>query len=289
MAPAASAQTECPPGSPTPVFTVNGKTGPVYTSHDLLARVKLSGGALFSVNSFEVTGLRRLSHPDGDEASLAEIFGTADSPGTLTATATLTNEDAATPCTVGGSASFEVRAATTPVVSNLRRPPPFKGRPGLVWDSKFWFWVTPGPTGVRTPLTVEARAVRRARLPGAGARAARITFPMRPSDGAPPDQEPHGGCSYVALICPPVFRTWPRGAEVDVLAKGGREVPARLRIIVDLPRGVPVGYRLAKTPVGVEVRVLQDGAAIARLRIVGRCDPSGQFSRCRYKQLSMAL
>ena len=56
-----------------------------------------------------------------------------------------------------------------------------------------------------------------------------------------------------------------------------------------LPRGYPVGRRLAKTPVGVDVRVLQDGAAIARLRLAGRCDPVGQFSRCRFKALSTAL
>ena len=45
--PAASAQAaECPPGSPTLVVMVNGKTsGPVYTTHDLLVRTRLSGGA----------------------------------------------------------------------------------------------------------------------------------------------------------------------------------------------------------------------------------------------------
>src|SRR5688572_4487730 len=291
LIPPASAQAaECPPGSPTLVFTVNGKTtGPVYTTRDLLVRVRLSGGAVYSVDSFDVAGIRRLPHPDGDDAPRSEVLGTADSPGTLTATATLTNDDAETPCTVSGSASFEVRGATMPQVSNLRRPPPFKGHRGWLWDSRFWFWVKPGPTGAVTPITVEARAIPRARVPGPGVPAKRITFPMRPSDGPRPEQEPHGGCGYTTLVCPPEFRTWPKGAEVEVRAQGGREVPAVLRVVVTLPRGVPVGHRLAKTPVGVDVRVLQGGAAIARLRLAGRCDPRGQFSQCRFKKLSTAL
>jgi hypothetical protein len=110
-----------------------------------------------------------------------EAFGIADAPGTLTVTANLTNEDAG--CTVSGSVSFEVRAATAPIVSRLRRPPPFKGHRGWVWDSRFWFWVKPGPTGVASPLTVEARAIRRARVPGPSVPAKRITFPMRPRTG----------------------------------------------------------------------------------------------------------
>jgi hypothetical protein len=291
LIPAASAQAaECPPGSPTLVFTVNGKTsGPVYTTKDLLVRVRLSGGTLYSVDSFDVTGIRRLPLPDGDEAPSDQVFGTADTPGTLTATATLSNDDTDPSCTVSGSANFEIRAATTPQVSKLRRPPPFKGHRGWLWDSRFWFWVKPGATGVVTPLTVEARAIRRARVPGPGGPAKRITFPMRPSDGPRPDQEPHGGCGYTTLICPPEFRTWPKGAEVEVRAQGGREVPAVLRVVVTLPRGVPVGHRLSKTPIGVDVRVLQDGAAIARLRLAGRCDPRGQFSQCRFKKLSTAL
>ena len=289
--PAAKAQAaECPPGSPTLVFTVNRKTEPVYTTHELMVRVKLSGSAYFSVNSFEVTGMRRLPHPSGDEGPPFEIFGIADEPGMLTATATLTNDDADPSCTVTGSASFEVKPATAPIVSNLRRPPPFKGTPGLVWDSKFWFWVKPGPTGVVKPLTVVARAIRRARVPGARVRAKRITFPMRPTDGPVPEQEPFGGCGAYTLICTPRVRTWAKGAEVDVFPKGGREVPALVKVLVTLPRGVPtLHYTLAKTPVGVDVKVVQGGAPVARLLIAGRCDMSGQFSRCRYRKLTTAL
>ena len=288
--PAGTAQAaECPPGSPTLVIMVNGKTaGPVYTTHELLVRVRLSGGAYYTVNSFDVTGFRRLPHPDGDEGPRNEAFGIADTPGTLTVTATLTNDDLA--CTVTGSASFEVKQATAPIVSKLRTPPRFKGHRGWVWDSKYWFWVKPGPTGVVTPITVEARAIRRARVPGPGVKPKRITFPMRPTDGPRPDQEPFGGCGAYTLVCTPRIRTWAKGAEVDVFPKGGSEVPGLVKVLVILPRGVPtLHYTIAKTPIGLDVKVLQDGAAIARLRMAGRCDMRGQFSQCRFKKLSTAL
>jgi hypothetical protein len=71
---------------------------------------------------------------------------------------------------------------------------------------------------------------------------------------------------------------------------GGGEVPALVKVRVTLPRGVPtLHYTVAKTPIGVDVKVLQDGAPVARLRMAGRCDMSGQFSRCRFKRLTTAL
>jgi hypothetical protein len=292
LLPAAGAQAaECPPGSPTLVVTVNGKTsGPVYTTHDLLVRVRLSGGAFTTVDSFNVSGLRRLQKPDDDETLQNEFFGVADAPGTLTVTATVTNEDMDPPCTVSGTVNFEIKAATAPIVSNLRKPPKFKGHRGWLWDSRYWFWVKPGPAGNVSPLTVEARAIRRAKLPGAGVPAKRITFPMRPSDGAVPDQEPFGGCGAYTLVCTPRVRTWAKGAEIDVFPKGGREVPGLVKVQITLPRGVPtLHYTIAKTPIGLDVKVLQDGGAVARLRMAGRCEMRGQFSQCRFKKFSTAL
>jgi len=292
LLPAAGAQAaECPPGSPTLVTMVNGNTsGPIYTTRDLLVRVRLSGGAFYTVNSFQVSGLRQLQHPDGDEAPPNELFGVADSPGTLTVTATLTNEDMDPQCTVSGTASFEIRQATAPVVSKFRKPPVFKGHPPWLWDSRYWFWVKPGATGAATPITVEARAIKRARVPGPGVPAKRITFPMRPSDGSTPEPESRRGCSEWTLICPRRIRTWAESAEVDVFPLGGRTVPAAVKVLVRLPSGVPSLHRtLRKTPVGLDIKVLQDGAVIARLRMAGRCDPRGQFFQCRYKTLSTAL
>jgi hypothetical protein len=292
LLPAASAQAaECPPGSPTLVTTVNGNTsGPVYTTHDLLVRVRLSGGAFSTVDSFEVSGLRRLTHPDGDDAPPNERFGVADSPGTLTVTTTLTNEDADPRCTVSGTATFEIRPATAPIVSNFRKPPLFRGHPPWLWDSKYWFWVKPGPTGDVRPLTVEARAIYRAKLPGPGVPAKRITFPMRPSDGPVHEIEPHGNCRADELICPRRIRTWPKGAEVDVRPMGGREAPALVKVTITLPRGIPgLHYNFIRTPIGVDVKVLQGGAPVARVRMAGRCDSRGQFSECHFKKLSTAL
>lgn len=289
--PASAQAAECPPGSPTLVVMVNGKTsGPVYTTRDLLVRVRLSGGAYYSVNSFDVTGMRRIPHPDGDEAPPNEAMGIADSPGTLTVTADLTNDDADPGCTVSGTVNFEIKEATAPIVSRLRKPPVFRGHPPWLWDSNYWFWVKPGPTGDVRPLTVEVRAIKRARIPGPGVRAKSITFPMRPSDGPGPDLDAHGNCASWQLICPRHIRTWPDGASVSVLPKGGSEVPALVKVIMDLPRGVPtLHYSLRKTPVGLDIKVLQGGAPVARVRMAGRCDPRGQFSKCRFKKFSTAL
>jgi hypothetical protein len=289
LLPAASAQAaECQPGSPTLVTLVNGKTsGPVYTTRDLLVRVRLSGGAFYTVDSMQVNGLRAVPVPDEGELNPGEYFGIADAPGTLTVTTTLTNEDMEPRCTVSGTASFEIRQATAPIVSRLRKPPVFKGHPPWLWDSRYWFWVKPGATGVASPITVEARAINRARVPGPGVPAKRITFPMRPSDGPRPE-EPDRGC--LILICTRRIRTWPVGAEVEAIPLGGREVPAAVKVRVRLPEGVPtLHYSLKKTPIGLDIKVLQDGAAIARLRMAGRCDPRGQFFLCRYKKLSTAL
>jgi hypothetical protein len=292
LLPAASAQAaECPPGSATLVVMVNGKTsGPIYTTRDLLVRVRLAGGAYYTVDSFDVTGMRRIAHPDGDEAPSNEAMGIADSPGTLTVTATLTNEDLDPRCTVSGTANFEIKEATKPIVSNLRKPPPFRGHRGWLWDSRYWFWVKPGPTGNVSPITVEARAVKRARVPGPGVPAKSVTFPMRPSDGATPEVGGRGNCAEGELICPRHIRTWPDGAEVNVRAMGGREVPAFVKVDMRLPSGVPtLHYTLRKTPIGLDIKVLQQGATIARVRMAGRCDPHGQFFTCRFKKFSTAL
>jgi hypothetical protein len=289
---AGSAQAaECPPGSPTLVVTANGKTtGPVYTTHDVLIRTRLSGGAFTRFQSFDVTGLRRVPVPDEGELNDGEFFGIPDAPGTLTVSATVTNEDAEPPCTVSGTVSFEIRQATAPVVSKFRKPPVFKGHPPWLWDSRYWFWVKPGPTGDVSPITVEARAIRRARIPGPGAPAKRITFPMRPSDAPRPEQDPHGNCSAYEIVCPRHIRTWPDGASVEVFPLGGRLVPAAVKVRVDLPSGIPtLRNTLRKTPIGVDIKVLQSGGTIARLRMAGRCDPRGQFFLCRYRKLSTAL
>ena len=87
LAPGASAQTSyppCPPGTPTPTFTVNGTAGPVYTTHDLLVRVKQPGDPDFSTH--ELRGVRRPPAPArGRGRGRARSPPSADSPGTLSA------------------------------------------------------------------------------------------------------------------------------------------------------------------------------------------------------------
>jgi hypothetical protein len=296
LAPGAPAQTTyppCAPDAPPPTFRVNGKTAPVYTTHDLLVRVRHADES-FSVLSFDVSGVRRLAQDE--EADQGTVPAIADAPGTLTATATLLITDVRDDgsCTVSGSASFEVRAATTPSVSKLRRPRPFLQTPGLTWDSEFRFMVRPGSTGDRRPITVEARGSRRAKVPGPGVKAGTRTFAMRVSDVV--DEVDEGGrlprCGDSTLVCPRTIRTWPTGPQVDVRELGGRFVPAAVRVQVTLPRGYPPfpsSNRWLRSPAGVDVKVLQGGQTIARLRIAGRCEPSGQFSRCRFKKVTTAL
>jgi hypothetical protein len=238
--------------------------------------------------------VRRLSQED--EADQSTVPAIADAPGTLTATATLLITDVRDDgsCTVSGSASFEVRAATTPSVSKLRRPRPFLQTPGLTWDSEFRFFVKPGPTGDRRPITIEARGINRAKVPGPRVKAGTRTFFMRVSDAV--EEEDGGGrggeCGDSTLVCPRRIRTWATGPEVNVFDFGGRVVPGAVRIEVTLPRGYPPtrnSNRWLRSPAGVDVKVLQGGQTIARLRIAGRCEPSGQFSRCRYKKVTTAL
>jgi hypothetical protein len=296
LVPGASGQSTgppCAPGAPTPKFTVNGKVAPVHATHDLLVRVKQPGDPDFLVVSFDVAGVRLLA--EQDEAPQGVLRAIGDAPGTLTANATLeTIDPAGNPCTVSGSATFEVRPAATPTVSKLRRPPVYKPDPKLSWDSQFRFTVKPGPTGDRRPITVEARGIPRAKVPGPRVKAGTRTFVMRPSDATGDGTEDRvlGTCGSSTLVCPKKIASWPTGPEINVFDRGGRVVPAAVEVRVTLPRGYPASrrsLRVLRSPAGVDVKVLQGGRAIARLRIAGRCDASGQYSRCRYKTLTTAL
>ena len=296
LVPGASGQSPrppCAPGAPTPTFTVNGKAMPVYTTHDLLVRVKLPGDPNFFVVSFDVSGVRVLTpESEGDQGVVRAI---GDAPGTLTANATLeTSDSQGNPCTVSGSATFEVRPADTPAVSKLRRPRVYKPDPRLSWDSDFRFTVKPGPTGDRRPLTVEARGIPRAKVPGARVKPGTRTFIMRPSDATDEGTEERvlGTCGTSTLVCPKKIATWATGPEINVFDRGGRVVPAAVEVEVTLPRGYPASrrsLRVLRSPAGVDVKVLQGGRTIARLRIAGLCDASGQYSRCRYKKPTTAL
>ena len=140
----------------------------------------------------------------------------ADVPGTLTASAVMTtypDQDSGESCTVSGSATFEIKQATVPVVT-LGRPRPLLSDPPLLWDSEWRLLVALGPTIDRSPLTVEARAIRRAKLPGKGAKRKTRTIALRASDQVEDDESDQG-----QLITSPTVNSWPKGAEVDVFSK----------------------------------------------------------------------
>jgi hypothetical protein len=281
----------CDPGSPVPTFSANGKAGPIYTTQDVVFRVRVPGGQDFVVLAFDVSGVRRLPRDQEEGGGLnGVIYATPLAPGALTARATVSLLDAnGNECVVSATASFEAREATTPTAT-LRRPRKLKAKRGRLFSAEWSLVVTAGASGNRSPLTVEARVVKRARLPGAHAKVARRTVSIRESDGADrPRDEPLGSCSVFTIICPRKVRTWPAGVEVLVFDEGGRVVPNGVRVMVELPRGVPRGRRLAPTPAGVDVKVLQNGGAIARLRIAGICRMEGQFSVCRFKTFSTKL
>ena len=265
----------------------------MYSTHDLLVRVKQPGDPNFSVLSFEVSGVRTL--PREEEGNASTIPAIGDSPGTLTANATLLTEASdGSSCTVSGTGSFEVRAATKPSVSPLRRPPVWKQDPRLTKDSEFRFTVRPGPTGDHSPMTVVARGIPRARVPGARVRAGTRTFAIRRSDAVDDGSEERvlGTCSIWTLVCPKKVQTWAKGPEINVYQRNESATRRALEVHVTLPRGYPSGPRgldRHRSPAGVDVKVIQGGATIARLRIAGLCQDRGQFSLCRYKKLTTAL
>ena len=132
--------------------------------------------------------------PSDDEGDSNTLHAIADVPGTLTASAVMTtypDQGSGESCTVSGSATFEIKQATVPVVT-LGRPRPLLSDPPLLWDSEWRLLVALGPTVDRSPLTVEARAIRRARLPGKGAKRKTRTIALRASDQVEDDDSDQG-------------------------------------------------------------------------------------------------
>ncbi len=286
LVPGVAAQTPgppCPAGTPSPVFTVNGKAAPVYTTHELTVRVRQPGDDSAYPLSFEISGARLTSADDDEDSQTLQAM--ADVPGTLTASAvmaTYPDQDSGESCTVSGSATFEIKQATVPVVT-LGRPRPLLSDPPLLWDNAWSLLVALGPTIDRSPLTVEARAIRRARLPGKRAKRKTQTIALRASDQVEDDESDQG-----QLISSPRVNSWAKGAEVAVFSKTAR----RLIVQTTLPSGYPSGPRgltRATSPVGVDVRILQSGRAIGRLRLAGRCEGRGQFYLCRFKTFTTKL
>ena len=174
LVPGASAQTTyppCPAGTAAPTFTVNGKAMPVYTTHDLLVRVKLPGDPNFFRRELRRFRSPRIDARERGGATRAWCARSATRPARSRQTqhSKPPTPRGGNPCTVSGSATIEVeKQADPPAVSKLRRPRVYKPDPRLSWDSDFRFTVKPGPTGDRRPLTVEDEGPRDPTRKGAG-------------------------------------------------------------------------------------------------------------------------
>ena len=139
------------------------------------------------------------------------------------------------------------QAATAPIVSNLRKPPVFRGHPPWLWDSKYWFWVKPGPTGdVSAAHGRGARHQAGARAGAGGAREERHLPDAPVGRRRGPTWTRTGTARTGELICPRHIRTWPDGASVGVRPMGGREVPAFVKVMMEPPARRPDAPLLAQ-------------------------------------------
>ena len=71
----------------------------------------------------------------------------------------------------------------------------------------------------------------------------------------------------------------PEGPEADRADDASERIPGRA--------AEPAPCR--ESPVEVDVRILQSGSAIGRLRLAGLCDGRGQFDLCRFKTFTTKL
>lgn len=134
------------------------------------------------------------------------------------------------------------------------------------WPLEFAFRVTRPSSGVDLrPLTARARVVRKPRFPGAGAKATKLLFDLRPGDG---EENSSGG--RCRLIC-----QTRRSPGVIVRRSGG-------------------GFAVKVGPLPIrDPPQATGGRRISRLRVAGRCDGfvglSSALIRCSKPKLSRKL
>jgi hypothetical protein len=286
---AADENTPCTSGraKPTMALVDPGAGGVLYATQGLRLTLFQDGEAGVDVRSITAPGAR-VDAVDAEVGGDAAALLTADQPGPLTVTVLVADRDPAldpgdtgadTECTHTVSANFDILPATATKIGKLRRPR-LVDRARNLWYRRvvYSFAVTPsGPGANRSPITVRARVARRAKFPGARARAISWTYGMREFDYV----ENHG-CN---LICAPLGpRGFSKGTGVDVEELG----PRGLKVFVHVPTGYfsrnALDGRLIPTPFGVDVEVFQSGMRIARLRAAGRCDSYGQAANCHFKK-----
>ena len=249
-----------PAGSPTLVVMVNGKTsGPVYTTRDLLVRVRLSGGAYYSVNSFDVTGMRRIPHPDGDEALPNEAMGIADSPGTLDGDRG-PDERRRRPA-LHGQRHRQLRDQGGHGADRLQPPQAarLQGPPSVAVGLELLVLGQAGADGRRRPLTVEARAIKRATRSGAGRAREERHLPDAPVRR--PEARP-GRARELRVVGADLPAPHPdlagRSERQRALRWAAARYAAFVKVMMDLPRGRADAPLLAQEDPG---RARYQGAA----------------------------
>ena len=160
-------------------------------------------------------------------------------------------------------------------------------------EPNFSFTVTPAKAAPNlSPVTVRARGSTRARAPRG--RPASFELPLRDFElsdwveqtGMPPV----GQSRRCELLCSGTNRfDFRKRVVVWADAVGGSGVEVTVAPPVGLRDIVGGEFRFTPTPFGVDVRVLQSGRRVARLRIAGRCDleGKGQATSCRFKRIRM--
>jgi hypothetical protein len=297
-APAAAVADEnkpCSAGRAPPSLSLvdPGAGSGLYATQELRVKLTRDGEQYGGVRSIDAPGARvDIEGAEGSDGAAALLW--IDRPGPLTVTARVPDVDPALDsgssgredeCTHTVSGTFDIRPASVARAGKLSRPR-LVDRARNLWYRRvvYSFSVTAkGPTADRSPLTVRARATRRATYPGGRTRAVSRVYGQREFDLV--EQQYRNGC-HGALICAPET---PYGGYAKAIGVRVEELEGRgLKLSVDVPTSYPRGGtgRTIPTPWGVDVEVFQSGRRIARLRAAGRCVAGGQAARCSFKRAS---
>ena len=189
-------------------------------------------------------------HPHGDiNAGPGGLIFVGRAAGSVPLTAGWTQDDGSGGACRGTAATTLrlQRATPMPRLVNIRAAE--RLHPNLRWDLLWRFGATLGRRADLDPVVVMARGVSRPRLPGATVRFKTLTVPLRLGDPGFSDARQY----HIGL---PRWLITTGGDHHAFYVDGDADgIPS--------PRDVPLGY---------EVKVLQSGRLIARLRLAGHCN-----------------
>jgi hypothetical protein len=203
----------------------------------------LAGDVRFSMPA-SVTVIR--PHGDINAGSSGVIFF-SDQLGAVPVTATWTQDDGSGGTCAGTASTTLQLEPATPIgrIRNIRAAEHL--HPNLKFDLLWSFAANVGRSGDLDPVQVMARGVRQPRLPGAKVPFKTVTVPLR--DGDPGS----AGATYRITLPRWEIRTEGDHDAFDLLGDARSTTP----------RNAPLGY---------EVKVLQSGRLLARLRLAGVCN-----------------